>query len=211
MEVTWSLPTRIFTLPAAHISDSQIFWEQAPLGQSGSAECDQKPLTYYTRIETVGTAACANSDQSDDSITDIAPHTRGFWTEREPAFALIGSLAHDEAPGNAAYPGRVKERVALLHKMQVDNGNRAWVHNLYDHDPSEGCAPSCWGSSPRMSGLLLEAIIKYHKLTDDPIARPPLPALVDRRSQKSSKRHLQVRRRRQQVRPRRPIASVMLC
>ena len=29
------LPQRILTLPAAYLSDSLIFWEQKPLGQSG--------------------------------------------------------------------------------------------------------------------------------------------------------------------------------
>jgi hypothetical protein len=108
-----------------------------------------------------------------------APHTRGFWTEREAAFSLIGILAHYEGTGNTAYLNRVRDRVASLHRMQVDNGRRAWVHNLYDHDPSEGCAPSDYGSSPWMSGLLLEAIIKYHKLTSDPIARDSILMAVN--------------------------------
>jgi hypothetical protein len=63
--------------------------------------------------------------------------------------------------------------------MQVENGGRAWVHNLYDHDPSEGCSTSSWGSSPWMSGLLLEAIVKYHKLTNDPLARESILMAVD--------------------------------
>ena len=100
-----------------------------------------------------------------------APNTRGFWTEREAAFSLIGILAHYEGTGNAVYLNRVRDRVASLHRMQVDNGRHAWVHNLYDHDPSEGCAQTDFGSSPWMSGLLLEAIVAYHQLTGDPIAR----------------------------------------
>lgn len=265
--VTWDVPTRVFTLPAAYLSDSLIFWEQRPLGQSGFPAWDQKQLAYYSRIETVGTAACASSDQYYDSMTTtyqlyartgdlkylvnarrwalhhrrdqvylsgsnighgrcsdvsktrytfpqglvqdyfmfgdeeaknvsglivdnfymthpqgnyyLAPNTRGFWTEREAAFALNGILAHYEATGNAAYLTRVRDRVASLHRMQVDNGRRAWVHNLYDHDPGEGCATSDWGSSPWMSGLLLEAIIKYHKLTGDPLARESILMAVD--------------------------------
>jgi hypothetical protein len=108
-----------------------------------------------------------------------APNTRGFWTEREAAFSLIGIMAHYEATGSAVYLNRVRDRVASLRRMQVDNGNRAWVHNLYDHDPSEGCAQSDYGSSPWMSGLLLEAIIKYHKLTNDPVARESILMAVD--------------------------------
>ncbi len=108
-----------------------------------------------------------------------APNTRGWWTEREPAFSLIGILAHYEATGNTVYLDKVKERVASLHKMQVDNGRRAWVHNLHDHDTTEGCAETDWGSSPWMSGLLLEPIIEYHKLTGDPLARESILMAVD--------------------------------
>jgi hypothetical protein len=115
----------------------------------------------------------------DDRWYYQAPNSRGMWTEREAAFALIGMLAHYEATGNTTYLNRVRDRVASLHRMQVDNGRRAWVHNLYDHDPSEGCSPSDYGSSPWMSGLLLEGIVKYHKLTNDAIARESILMAVD--------------------------------
>jgi hypothetical protein len=267
--VTWDLPTRIFTLPAAYLSESRMAGEQKPLGQTGFPAWDQKQLTDYTRIATVGTAACVRDDHYYDAITTTyqlyartgtltylvnarrwalhhrrdqvylsganighprcpggylnntrytfpqgliqdffmfgdeqarnvsalivdnfymphadswyykAPNTRGFWTEREAAFSLIGTLAHYEGTGNAAYLNRVRDRVASLHRMQVDNGRRAWVHNLYDHDPSEGCAVTDYGSSPWMSGLLLEAIIAYHQLTGDPIASDSILMAVD--------------------------------
>jgi hypothetical protein len=267
--VTWDLPARIFTLPPAYLSASLIFWEQRPLGQTGFPAWDQKQLNGYSRIATVGTAACARDDHYYDAITTTyqlyartgtlthlvnarrwalhhrrdqiylsgtnighgrcpggylnntrytfpqgliqdffmfgdeearnasaivvdnfymphaetwyykAPNTRGFWTEREAAFSLIGILAHYEGTGNIVYLNRVRDRVAALHRMQLDNGRRAWVHNLYDHDPSEGCAVSDYGSSPWMSGLLLEAIVKYHKLTGDPVARESILMAVD--------------------------------
>jgi hypothetical protein len=63
--------------------------------------------------------------------------------------------------------------------MQIDNGYRAWVHNLHDHDPSEGCAPNEYGSSPWMTGLLLESVIKYHKLTGDLRAKESILMAVD--------------------------------
>jgi hypothetical protein len=269
VRVTWDLPTRIFTLPASHLSDSLIFWEQKPLGQTGFPAWDQKQLNNYSRIATIGTAQCVRDDQYYDAITTTyelyartgtlthlvnarrwalhhrrdqiylsgtsighprcaggylnntrytfpqgliqdffmfgdeearnvsgivvdnfymphadswyykAPNTRGFWTEREAAFSLIGILAHYEGTGNVVYMNRVRDRVASLHRMQVDNGRRAWVHNMYDHDPSEGCPTSDYGSSPWMSGLLLEAIIKYHKLTNDPVARDSILMAVD--------------------------------
>lgn len=265
--VTWDLPTRIFTLSAAYLSASLVVGEQTPLGQSGFPAWDQKQLTDYVRIATVGTAACASDDQYYDATTTTyqlyartgtlthlvnarrwalhhrrdqiylsganighprcaglnntrytfpegliqdffmfgdeqarnvsaivvdnfymphadswyykAPNTRGFWTEREAAFALIGILAHYEGTGNTAHLNRVRDRVASLHRMQVDNGRRAWVHNLYDHDPDEGCAQSDYGSSPWMSGLLLEAIVTYHRLTGDPIARDSILMAVN--------------------------------
>jgi hypothetical protein len=267
--VTWDVPTRVFTLPAAYMSESLIFWEQKPLGQSGFPAWDQKQLNAYSRIATVGTAQCVRDDHYYDAITtsyqlyartgtithlvtarrwalhhrrdqihlageDVghprcgggylnntrytfpqglvqdyfmfgdeearsvsalvvdhfymphaeswyykAPGTRGFWTEREAAFSLIGILAHYEATGTQAYLDRVRDRVHALHRMQVDNGRRAWVHNLYDHDPSEGCGQADYGSSPWMSGLLLEAVVKYHKLTGDPVARESILMAVD--------------------------------
>jgi hypothetical protein len=188
--VTWDLPPRIFTLPAAYLSASLVFWEQRPLGQTGFPAWDQKQLAGYNRIATVGTAACARDDHYYDAITTTyqlyartgtlthlvnarrwalhhrrdqiylsgasighgrcpggylnntrytfpegliqdffmfgdeearnvsgivvdnfymphadswyykAPNTRGFWTEREAAFSLIGILAHYEGTGN---------------------------------------------------------------------------------------------------------------
>lgn len=267
--VTWDLPTRIFTLPASYLSESLFVWEQKPLGQTGFPAWDSKQLSYYSRIETVGTAACVRDDQYYDAITTtyqlyartgdlkylvnarrwalhhrrdqiyldgsyvghpkcssayinntrytfpqglisdyfmfgdeedkrvsglvvdnfymphdpkfyyLAPNTRGWWTEREAAFSIIGTLAHYEGTNNSTYINKVKERVASLRQMQVDNGRRAWVHNLYDHDPSEGCATTDWGSSPWMSGLLLEGIIEYHKLTGDPVAKDSILMALD--------------------------------
>lgn len=267
--VTWDLPTRIFTLPAEYLSESLIFWEQKPLGQTGFPAWESKQVSSYNRIETVGSAACVRDDNYYDATTTTyqlysrtgelkylvnarrwalhhrrdqiyldgpnvghpkcsgaylnntrytfpqalisdyfmfgdeenkrvsalvvdnfymphdpvfyykAPNTRGWWTEREGAFSLIGILAHYQGTNNSVYLNKVKERVASLHKMQVDNGRRAWVHNLYDHDPSEGCSTSDWGSSPWMSGLMLEAIIEYHKLTGDPIARESILMALD--------------------------------
>ncbi len=268
--VTWDVPTRILTLPASYLSDSLIFWEQKPLGQTGFPDWDRKQLDAYYRISTVGTAQCVRDDQYYDAITTTyqmyartgdltylvnarrwalhhrrdqiylsgtsvghprcagqylnntrytfpqglsqdyfmfgdeedrnvsalvvdnfymsptyaawfykAPNTRGFWTEREPAFALIGILGHYEATGDSRYLDFVRTSITSLHRMQLENARRAWVHNLYDHDPSEGCAQSDYGSSPWMSGILLEAVVKFHKLTNDPMARESILMAVD--------------------------------
>jgi hypothetical protein len=114
-----------------------------------------------------------------DSWYYKAPSTRGFWTEREAAFAQLGLVAYYEATGNASYLDRARTRFHSLHRMQVDNGNRAWVHNLYDHDPSEGCGETDYGSSSFMAGLLFESLIRYHKLTCDPVAAESLRFALD--------------------------------
>jgi len=108
-----------------------------------------------------------------------APNTRGFWTEREAAFVLQGLLAYYEATNDPVYLDEARRKIELLHRMQVENGRRAWVHNLYDHDPAERCSPPDWGSSPWMSGLLLEPIIQYHKLTNEPIAVDSITMALD--------------------------------
>jgi hypothetical protein len=267
--VTWNLPTRIFTLPAAYLINSQMFGAQAPLGQAGYSAWDSKLLNSYSSIQTIGTAPCVRDDQYYDSISTTyqiyartgnlqylvnarrwalhhrrdqvylsgatvghprcsggyidntrytfpeglvsdyfmfgdpealrvsglivdnfymphdddfyyrGPGARGWWTEREPAFALMGILAQYEATGNVTYLNRLRERIARLRQMQIDNGRRAFVHNLYDHDPAEGCRTTDYGSSPWMTGLLLEPIVKYHELTGDAVARESLLMAVD--------------------------------
>ena len=76
--VTWDVPTRIFTLPASYLSDSLIFWEQKPLGQTGFPAWDQKQVSGYGSISTVGTSTCASSDQvlrhDHDVLSDVRPH-----------------------------------------------------------------------------------------------------------------------------------------
>jgi hypothetical protein len=65
-----------------------------------------------------------------------APNSRGFWTEREPAFALIGIMAQYEATNDARYLNFARDKVASLHRMQVENGRR-------------GCRDFCWKASSR--------------------------------------------------------------
>lgn len=109
----------------------------------------------------------------------IAPMTRGFWTEREAAFAQLGLVAYYEGTGNTTYLNKAKDRFYKLYQMQVGNNNGAWVHNLYDHDPEEGCAVTDYGISPFMTGLLAESLIRFHKLTGDATAANSIKYAAD--------------------------------
>ena len=268
--VSWDFPKKFLTLPATHMCNSKVVWEQSPMGTSGYSQWEQKQLDSYGSIQYDGAplASCANSDQyynnihtsyqlyartgnadymlnarkwalhhardqiylsgdrighgicSDwtktrytyiqglvddyffwgdeeplsvagvvaddfymihpDKYYYLAPGERnGLWTEREPAFALLGLVTYYEATNNVMYLDRAKERIDALHRMQSENGGTAWVHNLYDHDSSECGSPNDWGVSPWMSGLLLEGIIKYHKLTEYDKARQSIIWALD--------------------------------
>ena len=101
-----------------------------------------------------------------DSMYYVAPgQNPGFWSEREPAFPLIGLMAYYEATNDPSYLDIVHGRIDSLYKMQVDNGGTAWIHNLNAHDPYECYDEDSYGISPWMSGIMLEAMIKFHKLT----------------------------------------------
>jgi len=149
----------------------------------GHAKCGDTNKTRYTYIQGLVDDYFFWGDEESKRVSGLiadnfymkhedrwyykAPGERGFWTEREAAFALLGLVAHFEATNDPVYLETAKRRIDLLHKMQLDNGNTAWTHNLHDHDPSEGADIDDWGSSPWMSGLLLEGIIRFHKLTGD--------------------------------------------
>jgi hypothetical protein len=109
-----------------------------------------------------------------DTFYYLAPGERWeHWNERDPAFALLGLVTYYEATNDISYLDKAQERIDLLAQMQSANGETAWIHNLHDHDPdySECADAGSWGISPWMTGILLEGIIKYHKLTSDYMAR----------------------------------------
>jgi hypothetical protein len=114
----------------------------------------------------------------DDIFYYLPPGSSEFWTEREPAFALIGLVAYYEATNDPTYLNRATQRVDSLYQMQADNGGTAWVHNLNAHDPAE-CWSNSRGVSPWMSGLLLEGIIQYHRVTGSSVARQSILWALD--------------------------------
>ena len=89
-----------------------------------------------------------------------------FWTERLYAFPFLGVLTYYEMTGEEKYLQLAAEYMANLYKTQSEwPGRGGFIHNLYAHDTEEGCRPDEYGGSPFMTGLLLEPIIKLHRLT----------------------------------------------
>ena len=108
-----------------------------------------------------------------------APGVSEFWTEREPAFALLGLITYYEATNDTTYLNKAKQRIDQLYQMQLDNGGTAWIHDLHEHDPGECSASQSWGVSPWMTGLLLEGIIRYHQLTGYSVAEQSILWALD--------------------------------
>ena len=102
-----------------------------------------------------------------------------FWTEREAAFPFLGILAYYGITGDPVYRAAADGIMENLYKLQRQwPGRGGFIHNLYAHDTEEGCRPDEYGGSPFMTGLLLEAVIDYHRLTgSDTAARSIFLAL----------------------------------
>jgi len=89
-----------------------------------------------------------------------------FWTEREIAFPFLGVLAYYEISGDETFLKTAEQYMDNLYRMQRQwPGRGGFIHNLYAHDTDEGARPDEYGGSPFMTGLLLEAIVKYHRVT----------------------------------------------
>ena len=89
-----------------------------------------------------------------------------FWTERHFASPMLGVLTYYEMTLDQTYLNIAQEYMDNLYRTQLEWPTRGgFIHNLHSHDPSEGARPDEYGGSPFMTGLLLEAIINYHKIT----------------------------------------------
>lgn len=103
-----------------------------------------------------------------------------FFTEREPAFPLLGVLTYyqlTQDPQDLAWAREVFENLYKTQLQWPDKGG--FIHNLYAHDSEEGCRRDEYGGSPFMTGFLLEALIEYHRLTHDPKAADSIFRTVD--------------------------------
>lgn len=95
-----------------------------------------------------------------------------FWTEREQAFPFLGIITYYQLTGDKEYFDIAKQFMANLYRTQNEwPGRGGFIHNLYSHDPEEGARQDEYGGSPFMTGLLLEAIVKYHQLTNSSTAK----------------------------------------
>lgn len=103
-----------------------------------------------------------------------------FWTEREMSFPLLGVLEYYELTGDKEYLNFASEMMKNLYRTQKEWPEvGGFIHNLYSHDPEEGARQDEYGGSPFMTGLLLEAIVKYHQLTNSNIAKESILMALD--------------------------------
>jgi hypothetical protein len=103
-----------------------------------------------------------------------------FWTERLAAFPLLGVITYYELTGKKEYLEFARQIMHNLYKTQNEWPDRGgFIHNLYFHDPEEGARKNEYGGSPFMTGLLLEAVIKYHSLTNSNMAKDSIFRALD--------------------------------
>ncbi len=103
-----------------------------------------------------------------------------FWTEREVAFPFLGAIDYYELTGDKECLKYAQEIMQNLYKTQAEWPERGgFIHNLYSHDPEEGARKDEYGGSPFMTGLLLEAMVKYHQLTNSNTAKDSIFRALD--------------------------------
>jgi len=103
-----------------------------------------------------------------------------FWTEREMAFPFLGVVEYYELTGDKEYLNFASEMMKNLYRTQKEWPDRGgFIHNLYSHDTEEGARRDEYGGSPFMTGLLLEAIVKYHQITNSNIAKESIFMALD--------------------------------
>lgn len=107
-------------------------------------------------------------------------NAKHFWTEREIAFPFLNIISYYELTGAKECLLFAQQIMQNLYKTQNEwPGRGGFIHNLYSHDPEEGAHPDEYGGSPFMTGLLLEAVIKYHELTNSNIAKESIFKALD--------------------------------
>jgi len=106
--------------------------------------------------------------------------SKQFWTERNQAFTFLGILTYYQLTLNKDYLKIADELMKNLYKTQLEWPSRGgFIHNLYAHDPDEGARPDEYGGSPFMTGILLEPIIEYHRMTQNDTAADSIFRALD--------------------------------
>ena len=109
-----------------------------------------------------------------------AKKSQRFWTERLFAFPFLGILSYYELSLDHKYLKVADTYMENLYKTQLEWPSRGgFIHNLYAHDPEEGARRDEYGGSPFMTGLLLEAVVKYHQITKSEIAADSIFRALD--------------------------------
>ncbi len=130
------------------------------------------------KVATMMAEYLANHFRPEDAF--YAKYRTNFWTERRYAFPFLGVLTYYEMTGNKKYFDLAKRYMANLYKTQLQWPDRGgFIHNLYAHDPEEGARPDEYGGSPFMTGLLLEPIVEFHRLTGSKIATDSIFRALD--------------------------------
>lgn len=98
------------------------------------------------------------------------PHG-GFWTERHFAFSMLGAITNYELTGNKEALELAREIFEVGLQMQFDpapgvpRGAGCLVHLGRQH--GERGVDDLWVCSPWMSGLYIDALIRYYVVTAD--------------------------------------------
>jgi len=176
---------------AVHLRDDQIVQDGPDRGKaitSGGtryvyieAMADDYLLTGDARSLTVaGYMAEYLKNAFKPSSAFFPRNGKHFWTEREVAFPFLGAITYYKLTGDAEYLEYAREVMQNLYKTQREWPEKGgFIHNLYSHDPEEGARRGEYGGSPFMTGLLLEAIVKYHRLTNSNIAKDSIFRALD--------------------------------
>lgn len=103
-----------------------------------------------------------------------------FWSERRMAFPFLGFISYYEMTLNSEYLELANRFMDNLYKTQLQWPNRGgFIHEMHAHDSDEGGRPGEYSGSPFMTGLLLEAVIKYHQITGSEKAKDSILRAVN--------------------------------
>ena len=172
---------------AVYYRDTQVISEGAERGRTKyknsryiyvQAMVDDYLLTGDEKsLETAGYMAEYLKNHFDPKKAFFPKGASRFWRDREEAFPFLGAITYFELTGDKKYLNIASQYMNNLYKTQeqwLDKGS--FIHNLYSHIHGKGARR---GGSPLMTGLLLEPIVEYHRLTGSEIAKKSIFKALD--------------------------------